>query len=341
MTHEELPSYDQAPAGSIRFNTDSKKLEVYILGPVEFGTTPNGIWMEVDSWSPDLMTGGARGLIMGFNAPNYGTNYFNIATTGNASSFGSLSAGRYFNSSVADRTRVICDGGEGGLTTMDYATIASTSNFIDFGDCYSHRSGTGVNNSTRGVFGGGNDFSTYGFNILEYVTIQSTGNSVDFGDLAVVGTNSAGGASSPTRGVFMGGYVSPTINNTIQYITTATLGNAADFGDLTVAHTFAASGSNAIRGIQAGGQTPTNTIDYITFSTLGNAIDFGDLTQTRTHLAGCASRTRFVACGGETPTKVNTMEYIQIMTTGNAIDFGDMTGTYYVLAGNSNDNGGL
>ena len=61
----ELPSYNQAPAGSIRFNTDSKKLEVYILGPVSDGVTPNGIWMEVDSWSPDLLTGGTRGLFAG------------------------------------------------------------------------------------------------------------------------------------------------------------------------------------------------------------------------------------------------------------------------------------
>ena len=61
----ELPSYNQAPAGSIRFNTDSKKLEVYILSPVGYGTTPNGIWMEVDSWSPDLQTGGTRALFGG------------------------------------------------------------------------------------------------------------------------------------------------------------------------------------------------------------------------------------------------------------------------------------
>ena len=54
-----------APTGSIRFNTDSKKLEVYILGPVGYGTLPNGTWMEVDSWSPDLMTGGTRGLFGG------------------------------------------------------------------------------------------------------------------------------------------------------------------------------------------------------------------------------------------------------------------------------------
>ena len=44
-----------APTGSIRFNTDSKKLEVYILGPVGYGTLPNGTWMEVDSWSPELL----------------------------------------------------------------------------------------------------------------------------------------------------------------------------------------------------------------------------------------------------------------------------------------------
>ena len=212
------------PVGALRFNTDSSKLEYY----------DGNQWVNVTSTSPEAQTGGARGLIMGFNAPNYGTNYFNIATTGNAASYGSLSASRYFNSSVADRTRVICDGGEGGQTTLDYATIASTANFIDFGDCYDHRSGTGVNNSTRGVFGGGNDFSTYGFNTLEYVTIQSTGNSVDFGDL-MQGTDCAGGASSPTRGVFMASYASPAILNTIQYITTATLGNAADFGDLTAA----------------------------------------------------------------------------------------------------------
>ena len=70
---QELPSYNQAPAGSIRFNTDSKKLEVYILGPVGYGTLPNGIWMEVDSWSPDLLTGGTRGLFAGSNPSPDGT----------------------------------------------------------------------------------------------------------------------------------------------------------------------------------------------------------------------------------------------------------------------------
>ena len=94
MTHEELPSYNQAPAGSIRFNTDSKKLEVYILGPVGITTLPNGIWMEVDSWSPDLMTGGTRGLTIGGSEQSPSTadideiHYYNLATTGNATEIG-------------------------------------------------------------------------------------------------------------------------------------------------------------------------------------------------------------------------------------------------------------
>ena len=47
---EEYPSLDTAPAGSIRFNTDSSKLEIY-----------NGEqWWEIDATSPELQTGGSR-----------------------------------------------------------------------------------------------------------------------------------------------------------------------------------------------------------------------------------------------------------------------------------------
>ena len=42
-------------AGSIRFNTDSSKLEIY-----------NGeAWWEIDSTSPDEQTGGTRGIVLG------------------------------------------------------------------------------------------------------------------------------------------------------------------------------------------------------------------------------------------------------------------------------------
>ena len=49
------------PAGSIRFNTDSSKMEIY-----------NGDkWWNIDSTSPEEQTGGTRGFIAGgyTNAP--------------------------------------------------------------------------------------------------------------------------------------------------------------------------------------------------------------------------------------------------------------------------------
>ena len=51
----EQPSFDTAPAGSIRFNTDSRKMELY-----------NGeAWWEIDATSPNLHTGGTRGIWAG------------------------------------------------------------------------------------------------------------------------------------------------------------------------------------------------------------------------------------------------------------------------------------
>ena len=48
----EYPSLGTPTAGSIRFNTDSKKMELY-----------NGeAWWEIDSTSTDSQTGGTRGL---------------------------------------------------------------------------------------------------------------------------------------------------------------------------------------------------------------------------------------------------------------------------------------
>jgi hypothetical protein len=84
-----------------------------------------------------------------------------------------------------------------------------------------------------------------------------------------------------TRGIFMGGYTTPPINN-IQYITISSTGNALDFGDLTVARYTGGSLSNTTRGVFGGGRGSAsanrNDIDYITVSTTGNATDFGDST---------------------------------------------------------------
>ena len=329
----EYPSLDKPKAGATRFNTDSSQLEIY----------DGNQWTGILSTSPELQTGGTRGMQFGGNAPTYTNNYFNISATGNAASFGSLSTGRMFCSACASRTRAIVDSGEGAMTSRDYFTIASGGGGTSFGSCYNHRSGTAFSSATRGVFGGGNDFSTYGINTIEYVQIATTGSGVDYGDLSLKASG-MDGFSDQTRGVFCGQYNPYTAKS--HYLTIATGGTTATFGDLTQHTRFQGACSNSTRGLNGGGYTQsspnkTNSIDICTIQTLGDFVDFGDLTSIRNILSAAASPTRAVFFGGETPSKVNIMDYVQIPTTGDAQDFGDLTGSYYTSGGTSNGHGGL
>jgi len=352
------PSLDIPPAGAIRFNTDSRKIEVYCGGPVGFGTTTTtGSWFQIDSFTPDIATGGARGVYGGGQSGPVLTNYIEyitISTTGNAIDFGDLSALCEGANAVSDKTRLIFVGGDetpGPDTRLQYVTMSSTGNTTTFSETLPVRSllSGSTSNSTRGVIGGGSG----GQNVIQYLTIQSDGKTNDFGDL-IYKPSGLTAFSSSTRGVFAGGYdpsVSPAApQNIINFIQISTTGNASDFGDLTTARFFVGGCSNSIRGIicagSTGGPAFTNTIDYVTIATTGNAIDFGDNTQEKYGSCGLASKTRAVFVGSSAPTPVginNTIDYIQIMSTGNAIDFGDMFqggGARYV-GGNSNDHGGL
>jgi len=217
---------------------------------------------------------------------------------------------------------------------IDYITISSAGNGIDFGDLTLAR-GTGGScaSPVRGVFGGGNTgapASPGANNTIDYVTISSTGNAADFGDLTVAREHGVGSCSNATRGVFAGG-TSPTVNNTMDYIMIFSTGIAQDFGDLTIARYGVASFSSPVRGIFAGtdlGPAFSNVIDYITISTTGNAFDFGDLTNktTTSGPGGCSNSTRgLIAGGGGSGTNENIIEYITISTLGNSVTFGNLT----------------
>ena len=72
-------------AGSIRFNTDSKKLELYT----------GEAWFEIDATSPEQQTGGTRGVYSS-SSPAENSNaieFINISSTGNAADFGDLTRG--------------------------------------------------------------------------------------------------------------------------------------------------------------------------------------------------------------------------------------------------------
>ena len=342
--------------GAIRFNTDSMKLEYYHLGSVGFGTTTiTGEWVQITTDTPDVQTGGTRGLYGGGDNPSDQTNisYINIDSTGNAITFGDLTDGTTSLSGCSSRTRgLFCGGYYPTEADIEFVTISSTGNAAAFGDLTEHRIlTTSVSSSTRGLTAGGRTSpspSLSQFNTIDYVTIAQTGDSVNFGDLTVA-RHQHTAAGSSTRGIFAAG-ATPGANSTIDFTTISTLGNCADFGDSSQGRSGLAGASNSVRMLMSGGTaSPADrtTIDYVTIATLGNAVDFGDLTATRSSVRGTSSPTRGVFFGGGNPSgpngRVNTIDYVQIMSLGNAIDFGDMNtssapGAYGTC---SNGHGGL
>ena len=299
--------------GSRLEETDTRKIYYYSYDWFELGTT--------------IPFNATRGVFGGGSATNV-MDYITIATTGNATDFGDLSAVNNNNASVSSDTRGVFCGGEiiSSLSNvMEYITISTTGNTTDFGDLTVARRGvSGVSSDTRGVIAGGHSGSYS--NVMDYITIASIGNATDFGDLSF-GMFGAGGVSSDTRGVYGGGDQSGTLVNVIQYITIASTGNSTDFGDLTVIREGAAGVSSGTRGVFGGGNTGSvsNVIDYITIATARNATDFGDLTVARRNPAGVSSATRGVFGGGSTGSHSDIIDYITIATIGNATDFGDLT----------------
>ena len=210
--------------------------------------------------------------------------FVTIATTGNATSFGTSSNSNNGGTCMSSETRAVYTLGQAG-NVMEYVTIASTGNTIDFGDQgIDDNLGkpAGLASPTRGIVSGGYGPSPYPqSNTIEYITIATTGNGQDFGDLTF-GHSGHFGVSSTTRGVFAKGYTFPspatTYYNTMEFITIASTGNATDFGDATNSVTQGYSHASHTRGVFAAGTAASdiNTIDYVTIATTGNALDFGD-----------------------------------------------------------------
>ena len=215
-----------------------------------------------------------------------------FATQGNyADSSGDLSAS-VGCSGLANSTRGLFAGFIGPYAdTIDYITIQSIGNAVDFGNLTLTRGYTmQCASPTRGLFFGGiNNPSNPSINTIDYVTIASTGNAEDFGDIVRCGSGGRyeGTAfSNSTRAVQTGGY-GPNYTDDIEYVIIATKGNTTPFGDLTAMNGTGKGGaSSSIRGVIAGGYyapgTPfSDTMEYITFATEGNSVDFGNLSLAR------------------------------------------------------------
>jgi hypothetical protein len=300
---------------------------------------------------------GGRGVFMGgyttspSNSAVADIHYINISSEGNSIDFGNLvNAARWAGDSCGSSTRAIHGGGStpGNQTHMDYVTIATTSDAVDYADLSEGRGYLkACSSSTRGIWAGGRTPTTS--RTIDYVTIATLGGTAtDYGDLSSAsGRAGLQALSSPTRAIFAGGYStpSPASINIIDYISINSGGTAATFGNLTVDFAkYGDSASDGTRGVLFGGNTTpgpsTDSIQYLTISTLGNTIDFGDLSEAKEHVSGSSNSIRGLCAGGVTPTYRNTIDYITIQTTGDAQDFGDLSRVNLGYAGGTSDSHG-
>ena len=236
----------------------------------------------------------------------------------------------------------------GGLVPSDsreeiqFINIATTGDAKDFGDLTQERWGNGACASdTRALWGAGLSTGPAAYwNIIDYVTIMTKGDALDFGDLTYGVPYYTGAVSNATRGVWGGGYNTPSspqvpspfpsgFQNEMEYVTIASKGNGIDFGDFTARNSMATFGSPT-RGIFAGGATPTkiNTMEYITIASAGNAADFGDLIFPMNYGGGCSNSIRGIVFGGyngSSSTNTNVIQYTTIASMGNSQDFGDLS----------------
>jgi len=245
------------------------------------------------------------------------------------------------------RGRGVFCGGESPtkLNMLDYITIATTGNAVDFGDLTevkSNNSSTG--SSTRGVvFGGENPSAS---KKIDYFTFSSKGGASDFGDLLDVRRGASSNASgNEIRGITGGGNPGRAADNYetnyIEYVTIATTGNSSEFGELIKDETYMAAFASPTRIVWGGGvdgppATYTKNIQYKEIASTGDTEEFGELSAVRGSFGGAASPTRGLFMGGKDPGSTDIIEYITIAALGNTTDFGNLTASMSNITACSN-----
>ena len=228
------------------------------------------------------------------------------------------------------------DGSANRQDRIDFITIATAGDAVDFGNLTQARSAAGaIASNTRAMLLGGTVSPTV--NIVDYVTISITSDALDFGDLTSE-RHWTQGCSSQTRGIAAGGHPG---QNRIDFCTIATTGNFQDFGDLTYKSNVAVAANSAnnspTRGFFGGG-TPSpyiNSIDFITIATLGNSQEFGDSSTKVAREARGSSTTRALLIGGvrPEPSSSTIIDYFTMSSLGNAVQFGDASASISNSAG--------
>ena len=145
-------------------------------------------------WGSGAGASSTRGVFWGGENQYTKLDYVTIATTANATSFGTSSNNSNGGTCMSSETRAVFVVTGGNI--MEYVTIATTGNTTDFGDQgIDDNLGrpAGLASPTRGIVSGGYGPSPYPqSNTIEYITIATTGNATDWGDY--IGTKAGQGA---------------------------------------------------------------------------------------------------------------------------------------------------
>ena len=173
-----------------------------VINYIQMSTTGNAL--DFGDMSDSLYAGGGcdsptRGVFALGSTSNSGYSnaieYLTISTTGNSSDFGDITRSGVHCIAYSNAVRGVFHSGyqypssPNFMNVIDYVTLATLGNAIDFGDSLLGGFGCGGASRTRGVAGGGYyqnapTGETGGFtNIIDHVEIMTTGNAHDFGDL--------------------------------------------------------------------------------------------------------------------------------------------------------------
>ena len=191
-----------------------------------------------------------RAIMFSGNNPSGNTDkmrYVTTASDGDTVDFGDMTYNYRYGLVTGSKTRAMPMGGYNGSSivgTINVVTIATTGDAQDFGDLRqiaSDNMGTSTN-GIRSIVSVRN--SGYSDKSLDSYNPISGGTTIPYGDLSAGRVFSPMNSclSSPTRGVFPGGTISPgsSTSGVIDYVQFATDGNAVDFGDM---HTASGAGS--------------------------------------------------------------------------------------------------
>ena len=166
------------------------------------------------------------------------------------------------------------------MNTINYVTISTIGNALDFGDLSTPMRHTiGYASPTRGIVGTGDSPSVM-LSRFDSITIASSGGGYDFGDICYA-ARAVSACSNTTRGVWMGGYKnSPEGGTNITAIDSTTIasgGQAIQFGTLPTARSHSRSASTSTRAVNGGGNGTIKNMEFVEFASGGSAVAFSEL----------------------------------------------------------------